>query len=192
MNYIVVAYYTKKTLYESMSKILVKSLERFKIPYYIEGIDSLGDWFKNTGYKPIFIKTMLKKFPDKNIVYVDCDAEFLEYPKLFEDLDCNIAVHLLNRTSFRKYCKGTEILSGTIFLKNNDEVYNLVEKWEQECLKNPTVWDQKSLENILGDSFYNLPVEYCKIFDMNEKVKNPVIVHYQASRLVRRNRGKLN
>lgn len=180
------------TLYEIFAKTFIESLKEFDIPYYVEAIDSLGSWYKNTHYKPTFIKKMLRKFPDVNIVYVDCDAVFFAYPNLFEELDCNIAIHLFDRTRYKKNrVTGFEILSGTIFLKNNEEIYELMERWEKECEKNPYVWDQRSLQKILGDNFYNLPPQYCEIFDMEDKVESPIIVHYQASRLVRKNKGKL-
>ena len=196
MNYVVVAYYTYDTLYEDKVKTLQASLESFAIPNVIEGISNLGSWNKNTCHKPTFIKHMMIKYRDKNIVYVDCDAEFFRYPILFDTLDCNIGVHVFDRLLYRrKGVEGTEVLSGTIFLKNNQEVFDLVSNWEAECKRNPSVWDQKSLQKILrkkGDNYYyNLPPEYCKIFDRMTDVSDPVIVHYQCSRIVRKNKGSL-
>ena len=190
-DFIVVGYFTRNTFYEDHTRIFVKSLKRFNILYYIEGIESLGDWYKNVNYKPTFIKKMMKKFPEHNIVYVDCDAEFLGYPKLFEEIEDNIAVHLFDRKHFNKKCEGFEVLSGTIFLRNTDETYRLVEKWEEQCKRKPRQWDQKSLEQVLHGNFYHLPEEYCKIYYAKHGAKNPIIVHYQASRKVRKNGGKI-
>ena len=55
-------------------------------------------------------------------------------------------------------------------------------------------WDQRNLQKLI-ETKYNkilnieiLPKEYCKIFDNeSQKTENPVIVHYQASRLARAN-----
>ena len=190
--FIVVAYYTLDTIYEEKVQVLIDSLEKFKIPYYIKPIKNLGSWYKNTGYKPTFLKEMLKKFPDDNIVYIDADAEFFAYPNLFETLDCNVGVHHFdlslhgNRTLI-----GFDVLSGTIFLKNNEEVYNIVTNWENECKKKPHVWDQRHLEKVLGGNFYNLPYEYCAIFNLMSHIKNPIIVHYQCSREIRKKKCKL-
>lgn len=190
MKFIVVGYYTKDPLYEGHALMLAKSLERLGITFHLEAIDSLGTWHKNTGYKPTFIKRMMRKFPNYNIVYNDVDAEFLVYPKLFEELDCNLAVHKFDRRHHRQVKQESyEILSGTIFLKNCPEVFELVGKWEAECEKRPMVWDQKSLEKIIGDQFYDLPPQYCKIFDVMKRVKNAVIVHYQASREFRKRKS---
>ncbi len=191
MNFMVVGYYTKDTLYQEYASIFAKSLDRLGVTFYLEAMDSLGTWHKNTRYKPTFIKKMLKEFPDYNIVYNDVDAEFLKYPKLFEDLDYEIAVHKFDRRHHSQIkVESYEILSGTIFLKNCQEVYELVERWEVECKRRPMVWDQKSLEKILDGNFYNLPPEYCKIFDIMKKVKDPVVIHYQASREFRKGKKR--
>jgi len=191
MKFIVVGYYTRGTFYEGLASEFEESLKKYAISYYIEAIDSLGDWHLNTSYKPTFLKQMLRKFPDKDIVYVDVDAKFFAYPILFESLQCNIAVHLFDRRLHRTKATGFEVLSGTVFLKNNEEVRGLVDKWEALCIAKPYVWDQKSLEKVLGEDFYNLPPEYCIIFDVMKHIKDPVIVHYQASRKVRKNKRLL-
>lgn len=192
MKFIVVGYFTRGTFYEDMARAFVSSLKEHKILYYVEGVENLGSWYKNINYKPTFIKRMMEKFPEYNIVYVDCDAKFSAYPELFEEIEDNIAVHLFDKSLHkRKSCKGFEILSGTIFFKNVEEVYKLVEKWEQRCKHKPNQWDQKSLEEVLGEDFFILPPEYCKIFDVMSHIKNPVITHFQASRQVRRNKMKI-
>ena len=192
MKYVVVGYYTIGTLYEAKAHILIKSLERHDVPHYIEGVENLGSWKKNTGYKPTFLKRMLLKFPGVNVVYVDVDAEFLKYPILFDTLDCNVGVYVFDRSCYSKSIGGFEVLSGTVFLKNNLEVYNIVEKWEKECQTHPDIWDQKSLEKTLNGDFYTIPGEYCKIFDQMKHITDPIIVHYQASRTVRKQKGKLD
>ena len=191
MNFIVVGYFTRGTFYEDYAQTLVKSLNKYNVPYHIEGVENLGDWYKNVNYKPTFIKRMMNKFPDMNIVYVDCDAEFLGYPKLFEKIESDIAVHLFDKSHFNKKFEGFEVLSGTIFLRNTDETHKLVEKWEELCKRKPCQWDQKSLEQILNGVFYNLPEEYCKIYNVRYGAKNPIIVHYQASRRVRKQKGRI-
>ncbi len=190
MKFIVVGYYTLGTFYEDMSRVFISSLKKYEVSYYVEGIKSLGNWNKNTNYKPTFVKNMMKKFPKHNIVYIDCDAVLLSYPKLFEGIDDNIAVYVFDKSLHKKDgCKGTEILSGTIFLQNTEEVYKIVEQWESMCQKRQKQYDQKSLEMVIGSNFFKLPPEYCVIFDLMCHIKNPIIVHYQASRQVRRKGG---
>ena len=191
-DFIIVAYYTRDTFYESYAEVFIDSVLAYGVPYYVEAIDNKGDWFKNTSFKPTFLKQMLDKFPDRNIVYVDIDAEFKAYPVLFEEMDGDVAVHNLDRSLYkRRQVKDWEVLSGTVFLRNNEKVRRIVERWEKECAKYPYVWDQRHLEKVLDGDFYNLPEEYCTIFDTMRHVKEPVILHHQASRELRRNKMKL-
>ena len=191
-DFIVVGYYTKDTLYDSKAVVFQKSLEELDIPFYIQRMEDLGGWYANTGYKPTFLKEMLKKFPEHNIIYVDCDAEFLKFPDLFYFFEGDIGVYLLDREKcYGKTQHGFEILSGTIFLRNNTKVKEIVEKWEQECKSHPHVWDQKSLQKVLGDNYKKLPGEYCKIWDQMECITDPITIHYQASREVRKNGMKI-
>ncbi len=183
-TFIIIAYFTRNTFYEDYVQALVSSLQQYDIPYYIEGVENLGSWERNTNYKPTFIKRMMNKFPEHDIVYVDCDARFFGYPKLFETITDSIAVHLF---------KGLELLSGTIFLKNTEETYQLVQRWEIRCKKKPGQWDQVSLADVLGNGFYKLPREYCRMVNKKKRkpLANSIIVHYQASRKVRNNHGKI-
>ena len=189
--FIVIAYYTVNTLYETCADILKKSIERFGMIYHIEGITDLGGWYKNISYKPTFIKRMLLKFPEFNIVYVDIDAEFIQYPILFDTLDCNIAVYELDRSNNPRGIGKTEVLSGTIFLKNNVYILDLVKRWEIRCKEKPKLLDQRVLRKVLCGNYYKLPGEYCKIFDRMKNVTNPVIVQYQASRKIKRNKNRI-
>jgi len=191
MNFVVVAYYTKNTFYEDIIKVLENSLISLSIPYDIVGVENLGSWDKNTHYKPTFILSMLEKYNPKSVVYVDADAVFNKYPELFEKLDCDIAIHCLDISKYQKNRKIKELLSGTIFFKNSPKAINILTRWKDDCRNHPSVWDSKLLTTIVGDAYFNLPPEYCTIFDTMSDVKDPVITHFQASRRVRKNKGKL-
>lgn len=189
-SFIVVAYYTADTLYEEEARLLVQSLDEHQVPYYVQRISSKGNWFDNTHYKPSFLLSMMDRFPDLNLVYVDVDARFEQYPTLFDTLSCVIGVHCFDRSLWiSRSSRGKEILSGTIFLKNCPLARQILERWRDRCFKKPNEWDQKCLEYVLGDDYFRLPPEYCKIFDTMARVRNPVIVHYQASRKLRKVKG---
>ena len=190
MNFLVVGYYTADNVYEDHAKRFVRSMKEFHIPYYVECVVSLGSWIQNVGFKPTFIKRMMQQFPaTKNIVYVDCDAVFFGYPILFDELDCTIAVYEYDGAEYRQKNWKPEVLSGTIFFKNNEKALAIVEEWERRCQKK-RIWDQKHLQDILDGDFEKLPPEYCKIYDKQDYVTRPIIVHYQASREVRRLRRR--
>ena len=190
-DFMVVGYFSKNTIYDSKAEHLRKSLEKYSVPHCLVPIDDRGGWYANTCYKPTFLLEMLELFPDHNIIYVDVDAEFMMYPELFPIFEGDVGVYLFDRSCYAKSEHGFEVLSGTIFLRNNIPVYEMVRAWELECVENPSTWDQKSLQKVLGENYTKLPGEYCKIFDRMEWITEPVIVHYQASREVRKNRMRI-
>jgi len=134
---------------------------------------------------------MLEKHHPNSVVYVDVDAIFCRHPKYFDKLDStpevNIAVHVLDHSKYRRKNHPPEMLSGTIFLKNTEITKQIVDEWILECRKDPKLWDQRALANVLRRYKYHLlPEEYTMIFDYMSSVKNPVIKHFQASREARR------
>jgi len=188
--YIITAYYTDNGPYPSAAQRLIKSLKQFNLVYEITSIKDLGDWYKNTQYKPVFLQEKLKKFYPYSIVYVDIDAVICRNPILFNQLDdmshVNIAVHVLDHSQRKRKNNPPELLSGTIYLKNTKETSIIMLEWIKECEKNPKLWDQRALDIVLKDrDFYYLPEEYCCIFDYMSDVFSPVIVHYQASRIAK-------
>ena len=165
----------------------MQSAGKFNMKFHIKPVASLGSWEKNCQYKAVHILESLNMF-DENILWVDADAVFMRYPELFDEMDGDIGYHYLEHRS--------EILSGTLFLKNNGKVKDLVKKWI-EINKTNNLWDQKNLQAAVGSSDslvnYRLPAEYCRIYDNKYQhlTAEPVIVHYQASRRFKKqiNRG---
>ena len=187
MAWVVVAYYTVGTPYEQEARRLIPSLQRFNIPYQVSPVSSQGNWYQNTQWKPTFLKQMLQQFAGKSIIYVDVDAEFLQYPSLFDELDqrpdIHVAVHMLDHAKRGRPQAGFEMLSGTVYLKNDGVTAQIVDNWIQRCSVGGQLWDQVALKEAIGSSpFYILPEEYCTIFDYMSDVQQPVIRHYQASR----------
>ena len=189
--WIVCAYYTKNTTYENYSKKFIESVKQFNLPYDVVPVDNKGNWYVNMQYKPTFLKKMLEKHHPNSVIYVDIDATFCRYPGYFDKLETaqevNIAVHVLDHSKYRRKNHPPELLSGTIFLKNTETTKQIVNKWIQECMKDPMLWDQRALASVLKKYKYHLlPEEYCVIFDYMSSVENPAIKHFQASRESRR------
>lgn len=182
-QFIVVAYYTSHPIYVKHCSHLVESLKKFNIEFHIEQIQDLGSWQRNTQFKPRYIKSMLDKYPEFEIVYTDIDSVFMSYPILFETIKKSIAVHIYDRSLYKNKSSKKEALSGTIFFKNNKTVHLVIEDWISECQRLPNQWDQRCLDTVLKTVDYEeLPPQYCCIFDTMACVENKVIVHNQASR----------
>ena len=188
--WMVAAYYTDG-LYAGHAAKLVRSMDALHVSHDVVQVPDLGNWQANIQFKPTFIKQMLPKHAGENLVYTDADSEFLRYPALFDDLDArpdvNIAVHILDHLKYKKRTRPPELLSGTIWVRNNDETSKIIDEWIEECRKDPLAWDQVALEKVLKNhQFHTLPDRYVCIYDYMSSVPDKVIVHYQASRSARR------
>uniref|UniRef100_A0A6M3KGG2 Putative nucleotide-diphospho-sugar transferase n=1 Tax=viral metagenome TaxID=1070528 RepID=A0A6M3KGG2_9ZZZZ len=194
-NWIVVAFVTHDTVYElELAQHLLPSLEKIGLPHYIEVIDNKGSWLKNVAEKPAVAYRALEKYPSKNIILLDADSEILEYPKLFNEIpeEYDLACHFLEWESWYGYKgdKTKELLSGTMFLRNNDKIKELCKQWYDRANNNHE-WEQKSLASVIVNSevkIFSLPLSYCYIKTLPSgeepivKIDNPTIVHFQASR----------
>jgi len=181
MNCLFIAFYTKDTPYEEEISNLIQSLERFKLPYFIKGFKNRGSWVRNAGIKPEFIYDMMGENLDKDIVYVDSDAIIQQYPKFFDTIDGDFGIHIRPVRN--------ELLSGTIYAKNNAKMRMFMRCWIHRQTNNPDIWDQKTLHYTLGThgrklkiKQVQLPASYTQIFDTMKDQGPPVIEHFQASR----------
>ena len=179
-NYIFVAYYTKQTGYEAVARTLRASLEKFKVAMFIDGIPTRGSWQSNIAYKPEFVFAMMCKYPDRDIIYVDADAELKQYPTYFDTFSGDVGVHFKD---------GKELLSGTIYFRNNERVRDLVRQWMSTQQHYPNTWDQVTLHRTIGKyakefgvKVVDIPAAYTQIFDSMKHNGAPVIEHHQASR----------
>ena len=176
----VIAFYTKDTPYEQEVGNLEVSLNKFEIPYHFMGYKNLGSWVKNCAIKSEFIRDMLIKFPNEDLLYLDADAIVIAYPKYFDTFQGDLGTHMYH---------GREMLSGTIYLRNNIKIQQLVDLWVTEQKMFPEKWDQKVLQSVvkksassLGIQVTNIPAGCVKIFDRDANVQDVCIVHNQASR----------
>jgi len=174
-----ISYYTYK--YKNEASKLRQSLETLGLNYHVAGIEDQGSWDANTHYKPIFIKQQIQN--QSAVVWLDADCMVLQEPKLFFQIDCDVAFHRF---------KGKELLSGTVFFKNTVKTVELLDRWIEINKENPEIFDQKNLDTAIKSisdiSIIELPPEYCFIFDLSKDyypMVNPIIEHYQASRKFR-------
>ena len=201
-NFVVVAYYTEGTGYAVEVEKLRASLVKLGIDHRIMHMASLGSWQKNTQDKARVLAGELhfmanEKKDLRPIVYVDADAIFHSYPALFDTfisvLGVDAAFAWRDYSKFPSMSSSTrrELLSGTIFLQNNEAVRDLVREWITENTRNPLAWEQRNLQTVVARAngklrIAELPATYCKIFDIMRNAGPAVIEHYQKSRVYRR------
>jgi len=176
-----VSFHTPDPLYTTAAMRLKTSLERYKLPHKVLSCPDKGSWLNNSAFKANFILAMLRDWSE-NIVWVDADAEIVEEPLIFKELTADLAA-VMHR--------GQELLTGTLFLRNCQEIKKLLENWIAANKAYPMRWEQNNLQMLLemepwkeSIKFQELPHAYAHIFDFKyEDDALPVILQYQASRI---------
>ena len=199
-NILFVSFYTLDTEYqEVMYKYLVPSMDKFKLPYAIHGVHNKGSWLKNAAQKPTVLKEVFKADYNKHNGYIllDADATIEKYPQLFYDipLEYDMAVHYLDFAKwYQREGAKKELLSGTLFIRNNIKTRRLINEWE-EISQRSDMWEQKVLQDLLVKhtdiKVYELPLEYAYIATRVDGSPptiecDPVISHHQVSRKLKK------
>lgn len=128
-NWIVKAFHTGGPYQKDADK-LKASAKKFDIPIDIELIKSRGCWNANTHYKPRSIIEAMLNHPHINyIIHMDVDTWFMQYPTLFDELDCDIGVYYWN--NLKTWC------SGTVIARNCSATVKFLEAWEAALRTNP-------------------------------------------------------
>ena len=201
-NFVVCSFYTSGEYYESVFlDKLFPSLKKYDLPYYVEEIESLGAWQLNTGLKPLYIEKMLIRYPQKDVVWVDVDGEFVKYPELFENIpgEYDLAVGYVDMDKWyntSKYNGREQLNSATCMFRAKKKAIDVVHDWRARILVGATkTWEQEHLQVAIdrynGISVFRLPLEYRYITELPSgepphiKV-DPVILQHQAGRRVNR------
>jgi len=185
-----VSYYTGP-VYQREAYQLARSCGEIPLDYYVEARADAGGWLANTNAKPTFLAECDRRFPDRAILWLDADARVLRQPDIFRDKGGGCAYPVAYRTWHGKPA------SGTVFLRAGTDRAVLLAAWIEEVARDPRATDQVCLGRAvgrLGFPRFELPVEYCAIWDFDEQGKRrpldpetrPVIEHLQASRITRR------
>jgi hypothetical protein len=186
-NYIIVNFYTLDYMESAMR--LKRSLDKFGLTYHLQKVERCSltyqDWQRETFFKANFVRNMLNQYPDKDIVWMDADAEVLQYPNLLGNIPGDLAARIY---------RGQKLVSNVVYFRNCEAIKVLVDDWitlnqkpqdrfrcEQEQM-NLQIIAERASNKI---KFVNLPKEYSYIFDERDKCENPVIIQWQASRKFR-------
>lgn len=180
-SFIVCCFYTDS--YRSHALNLKESLDKFNLNYYFKEVEDAGYWEANTRIKPHFILECLKKFPNKNILYLDADALVKKPLDYFNTIDADVAFYKTKGLPGMSH----DYLASTMFFSNTANTINLVEQWITEQVDGKqTQVDQDSLDVAMEKLGDTLTVEalnpsYIKIFDKDYD-GDIYIEQYQASR----------
>lgn len=194
---VIVSFYTRGTGYQIEKDRLDISARRFGMQVDFYKQSNMGSWRANIHDRIRILRHFLDKYRDRDILYVDCDAEIVQYPELFDNFDKgDIGIHKIDRERYFKnwdkmWKEKYEYLGGTMYFKNNDRIRGLLDLWEK--LDKPMnvhlsqltlIYALRILEKKNELSIYEIPATYCQIFDIMADSGDPVIEHFQASRRV--------
>ncbi len=203
---LVVSFYTENTSYKKEADSMIASVIRFGLDYDVVSKPNLGGWKKNTYYKAQFIREMMDKHPDRNILWLDADCAIMQYPTLFDDMKADIAVFIADwkkigavkaRVTNKNFLTHTELINSVIYVANNKKGREVIDYWIKLNKKNfPTVQlEQANLYQTLKEwkkplKVVYLPPAYCQVFDIMAHLGEPVIEQYQAARRLKGEVGK--
>jgi len=179
----VISFYTRNTPYHDEALEMAKSAHDVgHEDVILFPVENKKSWELNCQQKADILIQACAIF-GKPFLYVDSDARFVKPFDLdilpMYDLGCH-------------YFRGKELLSGTLYINPVARIRHMLELWQKEMKRSPRLWDQKALQSVISYSevlVYTLPPEYTWIYDLSPKYygeREPVIVHYQASRKYRR------
>lgn len=193
---LVVSYYTAGTGYEDEAKKMLASAHRFGLETDVRPISTQGGWQANTYYKARFLRLMLELHPNQPLLWLDADVEMRRYPALFDDLDVDLAVNIVDWSRYPGRRNDRELNTSVIYLRNTEPTRKLLDAWIARNAReiHTGIWEQKNLQAELrsppaGLRVLELPDRYCQIFDLMAAAGDPVIELFQASRRLKREVG---
>lgn len=184
MKPVICSFFTKE--YAELAERMRNSAQQFGYETDIIQIEKINDsWLDTMYWRAEFIKQMLEKHQDRDIVWLDCDAVIERTPKLFECFEGDFGICIYD---FR--WKKQDHLGGTMYFANRERTKQFVDRWIHF---NKTMPRQNITQYVIphavsaspGLIVINLPASYCQIFDLMKECGDPVISHWQASRKFR-------
>jgi hypothetical protein len=184
---LIVSYHTPFEVYEKCARELEDGLKEFGLRYEINCLPSEGDWYQNVCQKTSYIRDMMDKHPNDDIVWIDADSTIKAYPELFGRIKADVACPLW---------EGKSIMASTMFFRNTEKVRRFVDCWIELTYLIPYdfVPDQTSFSQLLKRypqvSFEIIPESYSFVENCSREKEYqdgpPVIVANLISRSVAR------
>ena len=181
-----VSYYTDDFYKNCFETWLRPSLERHELQFEVDHVPSLGSWMRNELYKAEFILKKIRQHPERDLVWVDVDAEVKARPDLFFDPEVGeIAAcywpHTFNNVPM--------LFGGTILFRGTSFVERIVEQWVLSTARSDgSRLDQQLLQDILEayqDVVFDLPSSYCWIESVMRPLRKddqPIVLHHHVAK----------
>jgi len=172
-NWIVKAFHTGGPYQKDADKLLV-SAEKFDIPIDIEVIKSTGSWNSNTHHKPLSIMNAMLEHKCKNIIHIDVDTWFMQYPEYFDTFDSDLGAFY--------WGGGGTWCSGTVIVRNCNAMIDFMTAWDAALRESPKQHgDQVAMGKLIVASteldIVKIPAGYINGLAPNLKEGEGVIAH---------------
>lgn len=185
MNWTLVNWATNE--YHALQDTLRASADRHGIGGIYRRDADQPSWESVTIAKAQFVRDMCGVV-NGPVVWVDSDAEVLVYPGFFDTTQADVAL-----TRFTGHGK-VEWLAGTMYYANNKNSNAFLDEWIR-CMAEDNVQGNLVEQNALRMTvdrmcreirIHELPFSYTAIKNKWKEKHPPHIMHYQASRQIRR------
>lgn len=125
MNPLFISYYTEDPYYEKCASVLKDKCDLLGIDIEIEKVKTLGGYWKNTLYKPIYLfnKILDKK---RDIIWIDCDTNIRVYADCFKEWNSDLL--LASHTGTLEGIKASPI-----GIKYNNKTLSFLDDWKNQC-----------------------------------------------------------
>jgi len=169
-NYVVVAFYTRESVYEQFTQTLADSAKLFDIPFMAYECEDRGSWMLNHNIKPEIILQAMGELYPSNILYIDSDA-IIRKPLTLLDAQYDFDLGAIWVTAKRRGKKVQVISDGTIWVRNIREVGRYIEAWRDHVKANPQLFEQEEFGLIYKTAMLEnrirvdpaFPAEYCMV-----------------------------
>jgi hypothetical protein len=180
-SYVACAFYTPNYLPVVLS--LKASLDKFGINYFLKCVERKTTWEATTRLKPVFVAECLRRFPDRDILYLDADAVVRQPLDFIATIKSDVGMLFHpNKYAGRLVLR---ISAGTVFVRNTPGGRKFADAWKaQEAKAGVATVDEDMIyqawPELEGVSITVMPLPYYKVFD--SPGGGAVIEHFQASR----------
>jgi len=181
--------------YSTHAAKLAESCKRWSIQpqdVTIQPVKAFKNWHQGVCYKPTFIRNTLETLNQVDgVLWIDADGYFVRRP-YFDDLKGDVGGCRFQWSPMHKL----EILSGTLFFRNNKQTKSFLDAWIKATTKysHSDTPEQDALYETVDKwrgiiAFEPLPIEWAYIDHPALKELYPqaipLIMHSQASRQIK-------
>ena len=177
----VISYYcdvdSNDTYYSDHANKFIENMNELDIPFYVEHIISLGSYRNNCLFKPKFIKKCLEKF-DTSLIWLDIDSRVHDDIDIVDSSDHDLILATNSKNEYGKFIPK----ASPIFMKNNENVKNFVDKWIEKCehylQTSNKFFDHEILLEVLAENNLNIGLvgmPFCAFAGMNFPDFKPII-----------------